>query len=64
VLSRSFPKLHVIEKSRRDQGVPVEGILDATVASWSALRLAGGKGRSLTPAVPLDSTGLPMAVWV
>jgi predicted RNase H-like nuclease len=63
-LSRSFPELHVIEKRGRDQGVPVEDILDATVASWSALRLAGGKGRSLPPAFPLDSTGLPMAIWV
>ena len=25
-LSRSFPELHVIEKSGRDQGVPVEDI--------------------------------------
>jgi predicted RNase H-like nuclease len=64
VLSRSFPELHVIEKSGRDQGVPVEDILDATVACWSALRLVGGKGRSLPPAVPFDTTGLPMAIWV
>lgn len=63
-LSRSFPELHVIEKSGRDQGVPVEDILDAAVARWSALRLAGGKGRSLPPAFPLDTTGLPMAIWV
>jgi predicted RNase H-like nuclease len=62
-LSRFFPELHVIEKSGRDQGVPVEDILDATVASWSALRLAGGKGRSLPLAFPLDTTGLPMAIW-
>ena len=63
-LSGCFPELQVIEKSGRDQGVPVEDILDATVACWSALRLADGKGRSLPPAVPLDTTRLPMAIWV
>ena len=63
-LSRSFPELHVIEKSGRDQGVPVEDILDAIVACWSALRLVGGKGHSLPSAVPFDTTGLPMAIWV
>ena len=63
-LSGYFPELQVIEKSGRDQGVPVEDILDATVACWSALRLVGGKGRSLPPTVPLDTTGLPMAIWV
>ena len=63
-LSRSFPEFHVIEKSGRDQGLPIEDILDAAVACWSALRLAGGKGHSLPTAVPLDTTGLPMAIWI
>jgi len=63
-LARSFPELHVIEKTGRDQGLPIEDILDATVACWSALRLVGGKGRSLPDAVPFDITGLPMAIWV
>ena len=63
-LARSFPELHVIEKDGRDQGLPIEDILDATVACWSALRLVGGKGRSLPDVIPLDSTGLPMAIWV
>jgi predicted RNase H-like nuclease len=63
-LARSFPELHVIEKHGRDQGLPIEDILDATVGCWSALRLVGGKGRSLPDVIPLDSTGLPMAIWV
>lgn len=63
-LARSFPKLHVIEKTGRDLGLPIEDILDATVACWSALRLVGGKGRSLADGVPLDNTRLPMAIWV
>ena len=63
-LARSFPELHVIEKTGRDQGLPIEDILDATVACWSALRLVGRKGRSLPDAVPFDITGLPMAIWV
>jgi predicted RNase H-like nuclease len=63
-LIRTFPNLHVIERTGRDQGVPIEDILDATVACWSALRLAVGQGRSLPDVVPLDTTGLPMAIWV
>jgi predicted RNase H-like nuclease len=63
-LIRSFPDLDVIERAGRDQGLPIEDILDATVACWSALRLAGGKGRSLPENVPFDSTGLPMAIWI
>jgi predicted RNase H-like nuclease len=54
----------MIEKAGRDQGLPMEDILDATVACWSAIRLAGGYGRSLPDAVPRDITGLPMAIWV
>jgi predicted RNase H-like nuclease len=56
--------LDVIEKTGRGLGLPVEDILDATVACWSALRLAVGQGRSLPDAIPLDITGLPMAIWV
>lgn len=63
-LTRSFPELHVIERQGRDLELPIEDILDATVACWSALRLVGGKGRSLPNAVPFDATGLPMAIWV
>jgi predicted RNase H-like nuclease len=63
-LARSFPELHLIEKSGRDQGIPIEDILDATVSCWSALRLAGGNGRNLPDIVPFDVTGLPMAIWV
>ena len=46
-LARSFSELHLVEKWGRDQGLPIEDILDAAVACWSALRLVGGKGRSL-----------------
>jgi predicted RNase H-like nuclease len=63
-LSLCFPDLSVIENAGQAQGLPIEDILDAAVACWSALRLAVGKGRSLPSAVPLDSTGLLMAIWV
>jgi predicted RNase H-like nuclease len=63
-LALSFPQLPTIEKAGRDQGLPIEDILDATVACWSAIRLAGGNGRSLPDPVPRDTTGLPMAIWV
>jgi predicted RNase H-like nuclease len=63
-LSLWFSDLRGIEEAGRAQGLPIEDILDAAVACWSALRLAVGKGRSLPSAVPLDSTGLPMAIWV
>ncbi len=63
-LMRPFPELQVIEKTGRDQGLPIEDILDATVACWSALRLIEGRARSLPDAVSHDATGLPMAIWV
>lgn len=63
-LMRPFPELHVIEKAGRDQGLPIEDILDATVACWSALRLVEGRGHSLPDAVSLDTTRLRMAIWV
>jgi predicted RNase H-like nuclease len=59
-----FPDLHLIENAGREQGLPIEDVLDATVACWSALRLAAGKARSLPSDIPLDRTGLPMAIWV
>jgi predicted RNase H-like nuclease len=63
-LSAFFPELDLIEKAGRDEGLSIEDILDATSACWSALRLVSGKGRSLPDLVPLDATGLPMAIWV
>lgn len=63
-LSVCFPDLRVIEKAGREQGLPIADILDATVACWSARRLAAGEARSLPSAIPIDSTGLPMAIWV
>jgi len=63
-LVRSFPELHLIEKAGRDQGLPIDDVLDATVACWTALRMVGGKARSLPNVAPFDATGLPMAIWV
>jgi predicted RNase H-like nuclease len=64
-LGRALPQLDTIVNAGRALGLPIEDILDATVACWSALRLAAEQGRSL-PAlvVPSDATGLPMAIWV
>ncbi len=63
-LMRPFPEWQVIENTGRDHGLPIEDILDATVACWSALRLIEGRGHSLLDAVLLDATGLRMAIWV
>jgi predicted RNase H-like nuclease len=63
-LSPKFPDLQEIKQAGRGEGLLIEDVLDATVACWSALRLAVGKGRSLPDPVPLDSTGLQMAIWV
>lgn len=59
-----FSDIDVIVNDGRKEGLPLEDILDATVACWSALRLAEGKGRSLIEPVPHDMTGLPMTIWV
>lgn len=64
VLSQPFPDLDAIVNDGRKEGLPIEDILDATVACWSALRLADGKGRSLVEPVPHDTTRLPMTIWV
>ena len=63
-LSRVLPNLRMVENAGREQGLPIEDILDATVACWSASRLAAGRGRGLPETVTLDSTGLPMVIWV
>jgi predicted RNase H-like nuclease len=63
-LRRCFPDLDAILDAGRVAGLPLEDILDATVACWSALRLADGKGRSLIEPVLHDTTGLPMTIWV
>lgn len=62
-LGRAFADLDLIEKEGRSQGLAIEDILDATVACWSARRLAIGQGRSFPEVVPFDSTALPMAIW-
>ena len=63
-LRRNFPDLDAILDAGREERLPLEDILDATVACWSALRLVEGKGRSLIEPVPHDTTGLPMTIWV
>ena len=63
-LTHVFPKLRMIEDAGRQQGLTVEDIMDATVACWSASRLAAGIGRGLPETVSVDSTGLPMVIWV
>jgi predicted RNase H-like nuclease len=63
-LTRAFPKFAAVEDAGRRQKLPVEDILDATVACWSASRLATGIGRRLPETAFVDSAGLPMAIWV
>jgi predicted RNase H-like nuclease len=63
-LQSVFTELDAVEKSGIDQGLPIEDIFDAAVACWSAVRLANSEARSLPAVVPLDATGLPMAIWI
>jgi predicted RNase H-like nuclease len=63
-LARAFPNLAKTEDAGRKQGLPIEDILDATVACWSASGLATGVGRPLPETASMDSAGLPMAIWV
>ena len=63
-LARYFADLDAILDAGRKEGLPREDLLDATVACWSALRLADGTGHSLIEPVPRDGTGLPMTIWV
>jgi predicted RNase H-like nuclease len=63
-LARYFSDLDAILDAGRKERLPREDLLDATVALWSALRLADGRGRSLIDPVPRDGTGLPMTIWV
>ena len=44
-LSSVLPNLRMVENAGREQGLPIEDILDAIVACWSASRLAAGRGR-------------------
>ena len=64
-LRRSFPDLDTILKAgQEEEHLTIEDILDATVACWSAIRLAEGRGRSIIEPVPRDSVGLLMTIWV
>ena len=52
-LRRFFPDLDaMIKAGQEEEHLPIEDILDAAVACWSALRLAEGRGRSLIEPVP------------
>lgn len=62
-LAPAFPNLVKAEDAGRAQGLPIEDILDATVACWSASRLATGMGRRLPETANIDSAGLPMVIW-
>jgi threonine dehydratase len=63
-LNQAFSNLSTIEDDGLEQGLPIEDILDATVACWSASRLAAGRGRRLPETLSIDSVGLPMVIWV
>jgi predicted RNase H-like nuclease len=63
-LAGFIPRLTEIEQDGRKQGLPIEDILDAAAACWSAARIAMGTARSLPADVPLDATGVPTAIWV
>ena len=60
-LAAVFPKLNQVITEGGEQGLPIEDILDATVACWSALRLANEKGRSVSDVVSPDAN---VAIWV
>jgi predicted RNase H-like nuclease len=63
-LARYFQNLDQLEEEGRRQELPIEDILDATVACWSARRIINGEGRSLLDPIPRDSAGLDMTIWV
>jgi predicted RNase H-like nuclease len=58
-----FSRLSEVEQSGRKQGLPIEDILDAAAACWSAARIANGRARSLPADVPVDARGIAMAIW-
>jgi predicted RNase H-like nuclease len=60
----AFPDLAEIEEEGHREGLPIVDILDATVACWSARRIARRDYRTLPDDVPRDSVGLPMAIWI
>jgi predicted RNase H-like nuclease len=41
----------------------VDDVLDATVAAWSAKRIASGIARSLPDPPERDAEGQPVAIW-
>jgi predicted RNase H-like nuclease len=64
LLKSILAEFATIEKNGVDKGLPIEDIFDAAIACWSAVRLANRDGHSLPAEIPLDATGLPMAIWV
>lgn len=63
-LARPFPSIDEVESHGRAIGLPIEDILDALVACWSAARVAKGEGRRLPNEILLDATGVQMTIWV
>jgi predicted RNase H-like nuclease len=59
-----FPGLDDIEAAGNREKIKTVDLLDASVACWSAMRIASGQGYSLPTSVLLDATGLEMAIWV
>jgi predicted RNase H-like nuclease len=52
-----------IEVGGREQRLPIVDIIDATVACWSASRIARGEARPLPDHDSRDAFGLPMCIW-
>lgn len=50
-------------KEFRTTVVAADDLLDAAVCSWTAARIARGKGRRFPPSPPLDAKGLRMEIW-
>lgn len=55
--------LPVLEALGAAVRAPAVDLLDAAVACWTALRLHSGTAVSYPEPFPLDSVGLPMAMW-
>lgn len=57
-----FVDFDAIELRGRRLQLPCEDIIDATIACWTASRVAKGSARCVTDGTT-DSTGLSMAIW-
>lgn len=59
-----FPEIDAFVAPPRTERLPLDDVLDATAACWTAQRLAAGNGCSLIEPVLPDATGLKMTIWV